>query len=155
MKLIYDSNVTDPDKPSKNEFTYNNLVKTLPALQIREFLPDTALDQCINFFTDLISSFSKLFGKDGLTSSDQKDENGKTIDASSDKFDIEKFANKLLNVVWFAVKYLSGFSSPNIVTSAMIADVSKLYKGSGIYKTDPNSIEDKMLKFPYMLYYKF
>ena len=155
MKLIYDSNVTDPDKQSKNKFTYNNLVKTLPALQIREFLPDTALDQCINFFTDLISSFSKLFGKDGLTSSDQKDENGKTIDASSDKFDIGKFANKLLNVVWFAVKYLSGLGSPNIVTSAMTADVSKLYKGSGIYKTDPNSIEDKMLKFPYMLYYKF
>ena len=148
MQLIYDSNVTNG---SKNKMTYANMLDSLPGLQIREFLPDTTLDQCINFFTDMIKSFSQLFGKDGLTSSDQKDENGKTIDASSDKFDIEKFANKLLNVCWFAVKYLSGYGDKNIVSESMNGLAG--YTREGIYLK--SGLENKILKFPYMLYYKF
>lgn len=146
MQLIYDHSVTGKEA-NKKRLTYNSLVKNLPGLQIREFLPDTALDQCINFFTDMVSNISQLFGKDGIT----KKTDDKTIDVSSDKFDIGKFAKKIANVCWYAVKYLSGYENPSIVDEVLKGKAMDSYVG-GKYSKPP--LENKILKFPYMLYYK-
>lgn len=41
-----------------------DVLNSIPGVQIREFLPDTRLDQCINLFVDLISNMTKLFSSD-------------------------------------------------------------------------------------------
>ena len=61
LKLIYAHN---SNLYVGNSLTLADIVNSMPGVSIREFLPDTRLDQCINMFTGLIANMTKVFTED-------------------------------------------------------------------------------------------
>lgn len=54
-KLLFETHADGSIATSKDKvITLDSLFESIPQLQIREFLPDTRLDQCINLFAELI-----------------------------------------------------------------------------------------------------
>ena len=57
----------DGTMDSSRKIGLADILNHIPGIQIREFLPDTRLDQCINMFVDFFKNMTKLF-----TNSDEK-----------------------------------------------------------------------------------
>ena len=51
-QLAYGAKATEG---STAQVTLDDIFNNIPAIQIREFLPDTKLDQCLNFFGNLVA----------------------------------------------------------------------------------------------------
>lgn len=139
-KLLY-------QQGTKTSVTFNSMLNTLPGIQIREFIPDTALDQCINFFVDLIKEVMTLFGDNGIQIEEKtKPANNEKLDATNN---ISSIFDKLKNVTWFVMKYITGNTKPNniITDTAGGTEKSRFYTGN-------SQQAQKILDFPYMLYYK-
>ena len=78
-------------------------MNTIPGVQIREFLPDTRLDGCINMFCDLFKNMTKLF------SGDDDSKNGSESKEQASKSDNEAWlGKKLMEASWFTMKYMVG-----------------------------------------------
>lgn len=145
-KLIYSSN------DSKSSVEFNYLLNDIPGVQIREYIPDTALDQLISFFTSMMKSVMSLFGSDGISldSSLSKDEkkglNENEIKAAEEAKQNSLF-DKLKNVCIEIMKYISANTEdPNIIKK-MCGTTSSSYGYKGLEAP-------KILDFPYMLYYQ-
>lgn len=52
--------LTKKDRTSAG-LTMDDIFDAIPGVQVREFLPDTKLDQCINFFGDMLQSVKDLW----------------------------------------------------------------------------------------------
>ena len=59
-KLLYSRNQSDGTMQAGSSVTANNIFDSVPTIQIREFLPDTALDQLINFVLGLLQAVDEL-----------------------------------------------------------------------------------------------
>jgi hypothetical protein len=90
------------DKDIANQLLYNsdgtnepvnfaNIINTIPGVQIREFLPDTALDQLINFFTGMIKGVMQLFSANGI-SLNTKVEKTKIVNGKEEKLSDKEIA---------------------------------------------------------------
>ena len=131
--------------------TFNSLLDNIPGIQIREYIPDTALDQCINFFTDMIKEVMSLFGDDGINVDTKVDTKNKTKEQiKKEEAEAQNGVFKRLrNVTWFLMKYITGNTQPN----NLIVDVLKNNKFNRVYSMNPNT-DQKIIDFPYMLYYR-
>ena len=63
--MLYRRNANGTIAPA--DISLESLLNSVPGIQIREYLPDTRLDQCLNFFI-------KIFDKLGKMTSDNKQE---------------------------------------------------------------------------------
>ena len=59
-KDISFKNIYGTEKKKKKALTIFDIIDNIPGVSIREFLPDTRLDQCINIFRDLFSKTSSV-----------------------------------------------------------------------------------------------
>lgn len=67
------------DSMLNQSLTYQAIFDALPGIQIREYLPDTLLDQCINMFNDIMTRVKEIW-------SEEKDKNKvKRIDSYGQK----------------------------------------------------------------------
>lgn len=128
---------------SKASITYDDIFDAIPGIQIREFLPDTKLDQCINLFNDLMDKFKEIFTQ-------SKDNNTAANEQSKTKTD-SGFAEKLLKTSWFALNYLVGTENPNLYTDVM-GDLEKVKMPN--YNPSDKNLKAYVLNFPYLLYYR-
>ena len=168
--LLYNKN--------KQSVTYNDIFNSLPGIQIREFLPDTRLDQCINFFGDMITKIMAAFSAGKKQGSDQvvvsSNDINPTQDGSMASF-FSDIANNLSNIgqevmstLWHAFAYLTGCTHPTnlfAVNGKPRLTDAKNGNSLGIYQTKkvegwtgPGIFDEKVntyiLSFPYTLYYK-
>lgn len=147
-KLLYRYNQADN---AGQPITFNSLLDNIPGIQIREYIPDTALDQCINFFIDMFQSVKSLFGDDGINVETKVETKGKTkeqIKKAEDEAQASLF-DKMWNVTWFLMKYITGNTQPdNLITTTL-----KNNKFDRIYNMESN-VDQKIVNFPYMLYYR-
>lgn len=123
-----------------------DILNHIPGIQIREFLPDTRLDQCINMFVDFFKNMTKLF----TNSDEKKGTDGKEQPKESASETIEKFAKKLLAASWFTVKFMAGKTNPDFYSATdMKVEFDNL-------KSQPASGSPEMyiMQFPYNLYYR-
>ena len=150
-KLLYEY-AEEPDKQPNGSVKISDIIKHIPGVQIREFLPDTRLDQCINFFTDLFSSMTNMVTKKDGSSKDQKN-----------KDEQAGFFTKLIACAEFAIKYMTGISKNNFFTDMQLANNIDFQFSN----YDPNIWEKPqafgkpahspgffVMTFPYTLYYK-
>jgi|SRR5574344_1703044 hypothetical protein len=132
-KLLYNS------KHYSEPITANDIMNAIPAIQIREYLPDTRLDQCINLISDILSEAKQIFTK-------KSDSGGGDADLSKlgwfDKFKI---------VMKSAFDYIVGNSDKNLFTELAgtlpNGGDNMLMKGS-------DNIDTFVANFPFTLYYR-
>lgn len=77
--------------------TFTDVYNSLPKIQIREFLPDTRLDQALNMFGDFIGKIMEIFnsskkGQDTTTSNVTDDKNNKGF---FENFSLDKITEKI------------------------------------------------------------
>lgn len=135
------------DQPSKESITFNSLLDNIPAITIREYIPDTALDQTINFFVQLIKEVMSMFGDKGMSSEVKKLSEADNAKKSTDKQDDSIF-KKLWNVTWFVLKYVTGADADSMPTKAVAGytDFKSVFSSSPYY--------NQVVKFPHMIYYR-
>lgn len=140
--------------------TYNDVFNSIPAIQIREFLPDTRLDQCLNIFGSMIAGIMKLFNNDQKQNSKNTFSNkdptlGKDIKSNTEGDATTGTGKAIINTLWHAFNYLTGVLQPkNLLTNinAGVKNEIGVYSpGTGIAA----SVQEKaVLDFPYTLYYR-
>ena len=108
--MTYKYNKDNKNVPAE-QVTFNSILDNIPAIQIREYLPDTALEQGINFFVSLIKQVMGMFGDKGMSidTKEQKGKDGKVIKTEEQQTD--SVFKKLWNVTWFIMKYITGADS--------------------------------------------
>lgn len=136
----------------------NAILNAIPGIQIREFLPDTRLDQMLNIFAQMIQGIVKLFNENSKSNSRQfKDEKISTENGWLSYFkDSALEAGKdIINCVWHAFNYLTGTLQPNnLFTNANAQvknEIGKYRAGAGLAG---KLQENQILQFPYALYYR-
>lgn len=136
----------DGTMDSSKKIGLADILNHIPGIQIREFLPDTRLDQCINMFVDFFKNMTKLF-----TNSDEKkgtDGDKKPQESASET--IEKFAKKLLAASWFTIKFMAGKTDPDFYSAT---DQPAGFNNLTAQPTS-GSAEMYIMQFPYNLYYR-
>lgn len=143
----------------KQSITYSTIFNALPGIQIREFLPDTKLDQCINFFGDCLDKMKEVWSQQSdLVDRDRAygyDEKGKKVRLSPSERkaivkSVEKgFFTKFKMVLSHAFDYLTGNANPNLYTDMGIKSPRSSYRFVG--SKGPDLL---ILDFPYVLYYR-
>lgn len=135
----------DPSgKIDTGSITLSDILNSVPGVQIREYIPDTRLDQCLNFF---LKMFDKL-GK--ITSGGSSSESGSSQNSSG----IMGFFKKLWGCMEFSINYLLGTLSPNFVGNVS-DELLSLNSRFGAYNNKDflSKHGRDVLKFPYALYY--
>ena len=107
LKLSYARG--DDGKPSNNSITLSKLLNDIPGVQIREFLPDTRLDQCINLFVDMMKGMKKLFSGE----KDSSKENSKDEKQPTDEEKTNSLFKKITAATMFTMKYMVGATDPD------------------------------------------
>lgn len=146
-QLLYGSG--NDNKMTPQSLTISNVLDHLPAIQIREFLPDTRLDQCINMFVDFFSNMTKLFTQD-------KTSNGSSTpnQQPTNKDDEQGFFTKVKNASWYTMKYLVGGTKPSFfedLGSVMVDGLPFSSYNKDFYSKDKGLY---VMAFPYTLYYR-
>lgn len=136
----------------------NDILNNIPGIQIREFLPDTRLDQCINLFKSLFDGIKSIGSDDTTSTSTSKTENVSADQkGNSNENTISEFGKKLFAVVTYTMKYMVGASKPNnFFTDLQSVDKEKVrftsYKQSEW--STPGTQSYYIMTFPYRLYYR-
>lgn len=141
-KLLYDTN------GSNASINLNTILNNIPGIQIREFLPDTRLDQALDFFGKLIPKVISLFKKDKKAADEEKKKN-KNKDTEDDEGVLDDgIIDKITRTCTFAVKYLTGFTASNFYTDTFKSvKLQDSVKDNGNYTT-------YIYKFPYTMWYQ-
>ena len=130
------------ERGEKTSVAFNSLMEEIPGIQIREYLPDSRLDQVLNLFSAFADGWS--------TATSQKDDSGQTtLESGSLKAKMSKFGQKLYEFGQLLIKNGSDVVKPLLNLDGMLNSSESYF----LYKK--NDYEDAMLKFPYMMYYKF
>lgn len=142
-KLLYNNHLSYANNKTKS-ITIDDILNTIPGVQIREFIPDTRLDQCINFFTEVFSAISTVFKSGGSS--------------SSGSFDINRLFDQITTTSQYVIQYLTGTTTPNFYTNLGISSKElpfSLY-GQDIFELGNNNKSPGfyVMTFPYILYYR-
>lgn len=152
FKLLYYRN---PKTYSSNKsVTIQDLLNAIPGVQIREFLPDTRLDQCINLFTDFISNMTKLFTDDKKEKSSSSNNDPK---ANTDAKDDVGLFKKITAASWYTMKYLVGATDPSFFDDLSFGSLTDLPFSSynkEVYQNNNKYPGSFVMAFPYTLYYR-
>lgn len=137
-------------KTTTDKFTYKELFNNIPGIQIREFLPDTMLDQLINMFLSMMRVMSSLMQKDedktksetGQSPKPKEDEEGKQ----------NQFFESLKKCTSWAIKYMTGNVDPNLMDA-----LKPKLEGSAakFYSSMDADMRTYLLTMPFNIYYRF
>lgn len=154
-RIVTNKDGTKSEVNNDCAITVDELLNAIPGIQIREFLPDTRLDQCINLFTDFISSMTKLFTDDKK----EGESSGSTNDPKANtgaKDDVGLF-KKITAASWYTMKYLVGATEPSFFDDLSFGNLVDLPFSSynpEVYKTNDKYPGSFVMAFPYTLYYR-
>ena len=159
-KLLYnDSNIANY-KSNADKLTYKTIFNNIPGVQIREFLPDTKLDQLITAIGSLLDQIGKMFENKTLT--DIGAEFVKSLESVTSKIssmDINAFnkfgsylVDYLLNVNSNEKSVGKGTAS-TFVNDLFTNGMTDKFKYAYTDNTGSCQLNAMALKIPYMLYY--
>lgn len=131
-------------KPDQFEnININTLFNSIPGLQIREFLPDTRLEQALNFFNKIIETMTSV--TKAVASDKEKAKNEKKPEPN--------IFEKIKSVATAAIDFLTGQSEKNLFT---VLDKTFYAESNNRLKAFSNLSNNKqkyVLTFPYTLWY--
>ena len=158
-KLLYnDSNIANY-KSNADKLTYKTIFDNIPGVQIREFLPDTKLDQLITAIGSLLDQIGKMFGNKTLT--DIGAEFVKSLESVTSKIgsmDINAFKNFGSYLVDYLLntdisKDLSATGVTSTFTDDLFSGTTNKFKDAYSNADNIQQLNTMALKIPYMLYY--
>lgn len=139
-------------EPGSRSISVQDILNSIPGVQIREFLPDTRLDQCINLFIDLMSNLTKMFAGD-----DKKNANGSSQGQQpAGKEEEVGLFKKITTAAWYTMKYMVGVTDPNFfddLSFGTLAGVSFSSYQSSVYQNNKTYPGSFVMAFPYTMYY--
>ena len=155
FKLLYE--MDGKNQMTNKPLTIQSILDHIPAVQIREFLPDTRLDQCINLITDLFSNMAKLFTGDKKSG----DSNAKTNKAEkNDKEEEDNLFLKITSAAWYTMRYFIGATDPDFYDDIgrmpglpFSSYNQKIYESFKMFGQPEKSPGYFVMTFPYTLYY--
>ncbi len=132
----------------------------LPAIQIREYLPDTQLDQTLILFTKMFSDIQTMFTDTNLETADG-------VKQAIEKFenitwdDVKKFGLQLWSSTKYLFRYMTGQTSNNISFGSDFRNIfSEKLDGTMLFEnytrnfaTGSDQPGFKILSMPFILYY--
>ena len=144
----------------KEKITIDSLFSSLPGIQIREYLPDTQLDQTLILFTKMFSDIQTMFTDTNLETTDG-------VKQAIEKFenitwdDVKKFGLQLWSSTKYLFRYMTGQTSNNIsfgsdfrnIFSENLDGTSLFTNYSKDFVTGENQPGFKILSMPFILYY--
>lgn len=143
-KLLYDSK-----SDAKNSLKIDDIISNIPGVSIREFLPDTRLDQCINMFKDLFAKMSQVIM--------QAKDIAKTSNSNDSLTNFNLLFKKIWNCAVFTIQYMTGYNQDASFVSDMFTRKEQSFLNrtgnSMIFTNDDSSLINYVEKFPYVLYY--
>ena len=143
FKLLYGRDAKG--QPAQTSITATDILNAIPGVQIREFLPDTRLDQCINVFIDLIGGMKKLFaGEKDTTDGSQKKTKEQEQQEESSLF------QKIKAAVSYTMKYMVCMTNPNFMDDLTSSGMSSTAEFD-LYSKRPKGFK-YVVSFPYTLY---
>lgn len=142
---------------TQNSIGLADILNNIPGIQIREFLPDTRLDQCINFFKEFMEGVSDMFSDDSSSETTGSSNESAQNENKPLKENIKETSKKVFAVIKYTLKYMTGGTKPsNLFTDfeKLINEHEKIDFSS--YDNDwknPGTQQYYVLTFPYRLYY--
>ena len=117
---------------TKEPLTFNSILNRIPCVSIREYLPDTRLNQSFDLFKSLLAP---IMGIGRLA---------KTIAKSDD----------ILDMMGYALKYIAGLTTPSmwVESDADQLDSEQTYPFDSFNNRDDPRFK-YVMKFPYWMYY--
>lgn len=144
------------NKPEEGNapITIDSLFEQLPAIQIREFLPDSRLDQFLDFSKNILESALKQIMNTGQALK-EKGLQGifSQVTDSLSKVDSNTF-DKILNVTQFIIRYLTGFTdSGETFATDSFNQLDKLRLQNNIFNPTAN-VKASIANMPFSLWYQ-
>lgn len=112
-RMLYGRNADGTINPGSKEVTLTDILNAFPSIQIREYMPDSRLDQVLNFFTEMFKKSDEVTKKENTTSGDAKSTSGNSTTAESQNN--SGFFDKLIGVMNFIWKYMVGTIDTNFL----------------------------------------
>lgn len=161
LKSLYKFEITDTK--NKENITLSDILNVLPGIQIREFLPDSKLDQCINVLMSLFktvltgynlikSSFSSDTQESDTKKSNTSSESSTNISFESITANLKNFGSKFASLSEDFLKFLAGksdYTLYNIFDSVKNSNSDFLN-----YNDNFNKYRRYLLDFPNTMWYK-
>lgn len=151
--MLYPMDATSNKMYKTDLIRLDDILNHIPGISIREFIPDTRLDQCINFFLDFFKGTSEMMkqASESASSSSKSD--------SGDTNAIALIGKKLLACAEYTVMYLTGLSDPNLYDDFILSRDLNLplnaYDPKMVGSLDKNNkAAYYIMTFPYVLYYR-
>lgn len=166
MRLLYQNDMTDT--LTKNSIKFDDLLNVIPGVQIREFLPDSKLDQVINFVNNVLNCLGDTV-KDLLKKGEYKDAvqtAAKAVEqkAQSAAQTIEQALSSMPDFAPWIGEYIfsetkqHGYYPAGESLWKDLIDVGKyeypFYHGEGDSAKPFGKMKSLMLALPYQIYFK-
>lgn len=146
----------------RGALTVDGVLNAMPGVQIREFLPDTKLDQCINFFGELMDSFKDIFSDsqdEAKAKSKQAKKDGKSA-AEIKKIEKDSqagFWKKFRQALSYAFDWMTATGSASPEKNSIFYRNGQARFPPGFDESVIDSrgkLDTYLLTFPYQLYYR-
>ena len=121
----------------------NTLFNSIPSLQIREFLPDTRLEQALNFFNKIIETMTSVT----KAVADEKEK------AKNEKKPEPNIFERIKSVATTAIDFLTGQSEKNLYTALSAEFFEESNNRLKAFSNLSNNKQKYVLTFPYTLWY--
>lgn len=153
FRYLYNDNAaekTSDGTKNTDNISINTILNTIPGIQIREFLPDTRLDQALDFFSNLIQGVLNLFKNDKEQIAKQNEANNKKT--NDDQID-DNILQKITRVCKYAVKYLTGFADQDLYTDTF-GKLNNSILLNQKYQPSQKKLQTYIYNFPYTMWYQ-
>ena len=137
FKLLYEN-----DDKSTKKLTIDDIISTIPGISIREFLPDTRLDQCINFFKDLFGKTADLVTQASEVEGKNQSEKNATL------------MKKIWACAQYTIGYMTGMYEKSFLSDVFGNDTSGAFRKGHLNLNSKSKIVQYIHDFPYTLYYR-
>lgn len=154
-QLLFNRLPSNKGELGKDSVTVDDIFKNIPGIQIREYLPDTALNQIINMVTGMMNAIEKVSPaiKDAIDAKTNKNTSKELKEGDTAAGKTDDFVDKLFKAGKWIIKYLTGGVEDNFIKSVepKIAE-----SGAAENYTKANSmLKNSILNLPYVMYYRF
>lgn len=160
LRLLYP---TVSNKHIRTSVTIKEILNAIPGIQIREYIPDTRLDQCMNIIHDFFQSIGAMLKPKDAKTPDSGDSSkpNKSSESSNSSQQGGDFMTRLKNVAAWTMEYMTGTREKNFyydidaIPSIMFSSYKKdMYAmPTFTWGSSGRSQGYYVMTFPYMMYY--
>ena len=129
---------------AKWRLSFNQLMRDIPGIQIREYIPDSRMDQVLNTFSQFMNGFSFAMNDVSSTEVDK--------DTGDIKVTMSKLGERLKTFCSILKGTWQEMLDPLLSIDGLLGNSTDSFKN---FEKHDGSLQNYVLKFPYLMYYLF